>query len=168
MIKKFKAQTMQEAMKLAKAQFGQDAVILQSRKIRHSGLFDKPGAEMVEITATSDQSLTKKAPATKLRERTYSPTTVKKVSNLTADKSSAEIKTELLQLKDAVLDMSNYVRHDKMLLLPNTHKLLIEKGVEERLASELVQKTFLALDGPDLKDDSRIMRVLKKRGHRNP
>lgn len=52
-IKKFVAATMSEALAQVKAELGDDAVILQSRKVEKSGLLSFMGKTMVEVTAAT-------------------------------------------------------------------------------------------------------------------
>ena len=79
MIKKFKAPNVMEAMKMAKNFFGDDAIILQSKKVKEAGLLgDLAGIEMVEITATTEENLAEKSgdtgiTAAKLSKPLYSP-----------------------------------------------------------------------------------------------
>ncbi|MBQ9488229.1 MAG: hypothetical protein IJU91_10620 [Selenomonadaceae bacterium] len=50
-IKVFKAETMKDAMAAMKAELGEDAVILHSRKYKSGGFFGFGGKEIIEITA---------------------------------------------------------------------------------------------------------------------
>ncbi|MBQ7198418.1 MAG: hypothetical protein IJS29_04050, partial [Selenomonadaceae bacterium] len=50
-IKVFKAETMKDAMAEMKAELGEDAVILHSRKYKKGGFFGFGGKEIIEITA---------------------------------------------------------------------------------------------------------------------
>ena len=50
-IKVFKAETMKEAMAAMKAELGEDAVILHSRKYKKGGFLGFGGKEIIEITA---------------------------------------------------------------------------------------------------------------------
>ena len=153
MIKKFKAPNMVEAMKMAKDFFGDNAIILQSKKVKEAGLLgDLAGIEMVEITATTEENLAEKSgdteiTAAKLSKPLYSPTTVHKVRNVPAE-NYGQIKADLDGLKEAVTDMSEYLRYNKMLILPETmHFLTKDIGIEDSLASTLLQAMVFSLDG---------------------
>jgi flagellar biosynthesis protein FlhF len=170
MIKKFKAPTMWEAMKLAKDFFGDSAIVLQSKKIKEGGLYDLTKAEVVEITATSEQYLAEKTGSADIGSgpTVYSPASVRKVREVkapnvnTPTNGSTEIKAELDQLKASLMELSESLRFKKMLLLPETTEFLVEQlGIEEELAAELVQRIFLKLQGADLKDKSRIHKALR-------
>ena len=55
-IKVFKAATMKEAMAAMKAELGDDAVILHSKKYKEGGLLGIGSKEVVEITAAVEES----------------------------------------------------------------------------------------------------------------
>ncbi len=52
-IKKFVAETMPEALQQVKQELGEDAVILQSRKVEKGGLLSFMGKQMIEVTAAT-------------------------------------------------------------------------------------------------------------------
>lgn len=168
MIKKFKAPNMMAAMRMAKEALGDDAIILQSKKVKEPGLLgDLAGIEMVEITATTEESLAEKTGESEGSADTpanqfYSPSTVHKIRNVQAE-NYGQIKADLDGLKEAVTDMSEYLRYDKMLILPETmHFLTKELGIEDSLASTLLQAMVFSLEGGDLKDKSKINKALRK------
>ncbi|MFQ5750509.1 MAG: flagellar biosynthesis protein FlhF [bacterium] len=161
MIKKFKAPTMMQAMKLAKEYFGENAVILQSKKVKEGDSFDSKSDELVEITATSDEKYASSSQVSKASKSFYSPSSVRKIRNIPQDQYGAEIKAELNGLKEAITDMSGYLRYNKMLLLPEVlHFLVEEKGMEEDMAAALLQKIFFTVQGPDLKNELKIKQAL--------
>ncbi len=55
-IKKFVAETMNDALIQVRKELGEDAVILQSRKVEKGGLFSFLSREMVEVTAATPDS----------------------------------------------------------------------------------------------------------------
>jgi len=55
-IKVFKAGTMKDAMAAMKAELGDDAVILHSKKYKEGGLLGIGSKEVVEITAAVEES----------------------------------------------------------------------------------------------------------------
>jgi flagellar biosynthesis protein FlhF len=56
-VKKYLAPTMKEALEKMKKDLGNEAVILGSRRINRGGLLDFLGKEMVELTATTEESV---------------------------------------------------------------------------------------------------------------
>ncbi len=161
MIEKFKAATVKEAMKLAKESVGEEAIILESKKIKEGGLFDINKSEMIEITVTAEKSQNSQTIQGRASKVTYSPADVKKSRNFNADIFGYEIKNQITHLKESISKMSDYLRFSKMLLMPETLAFLVnEKGVDENLASELVQKIFCSLYGEDLKNKLKIRNAL--------
>ncbi len=55
-VKRFEAETMQEAIAKVKADLGRDAVILHSKKFRRGGIFGLFGRQVVEVIAAVDVS----------------------------------------------------------------------------------------------------------------
>jgi len=161
MIKKFTAPTVKEAIQLAKEHFGDDAIILQTKKSdKESG---EPG--MFELTAMSDDnspSVPAKPAERKPAKMFYTPADLKPPQKSTPVKSETELMAELNQLKETLKDMSHYIRYSKMLLLPETLRFLVEeKGVDEDLASELVYKVSHKLDKSETDDQLRIKQELQ-------
>jgi flagellar biosynthesis protein FlhF len=55
-IKTFEAPTMQEALALAKMEFGEDAVVLNTKHVKSGGLLGLGGSDRVELMAAADES----------------------------------------------------------------------------------------------------------------
>lgn len=168
MIRKFKAPSMQEAMKLAKDFFGDEAVVLQSRKVKDRSLAHTDDDELVEITVTSEKHVKQARQQANRTARVYTPADarrqVKKPPTTPVasdDRKMAEIKRELLQLKSAMDSLREDIRRSHMNVLPDTYRLLEQdKGFDPDVAAELVQNVFLKLEGTDIRDDARIKEVL--------
>jgi flagellar biosynthesis protein FlhF len=93
----------------------------------------------------------------------YTPADVRSVRNSSGEASSRDMIAELSEVKAHLNNMSHFLRSSKMILLPETLKHLTEdKGVEEELAAELVQKTYVQLEGLDVKDDGKIRNILRQ------
>ncbi|MFQ5705960.1 MAG: flagellar biosynthesis protein FlhF [bacterium] len=164
MIKKFKAPNMKDAMKMVKESLGENAVILQTRKINRGGLFDIMNPQMVEITAIAENQHVTPPAANKLPKGVYSPpSVVKRLRGTNTNHLATAIKAELKDLKDAVIQVSDYLHFSKMLLLPESFRYLVNrKGVDEDLAVELVQKVIFKLSGDELQDKSTIKEALSQ------
>lgn len=171
MIRKFKAPTMQEAMKLAKDFFGDDAIVLQSRKIKEKSLAHSDDDELVEITVTSENKVEKPKKSEKsipfytpadLRSRRDSRAGNLARNGETQNDHDMEIQQELQRLKSSVDRLREDIRRSHMNILPETYRFLEqEKGVDADLATELVQNVFLQLEGVDIKDDAKILEALR-------
>jgi len=166
MIKKFRAPTMREAMEKAKGYFGDDAVVLDTKMVENGGLFDIKGSNIVEITATSTKHQAAAAPAEKAASEPakpfYSPADFRQVQKKQPAKLDKNILAELNALKASLSDMKEYLKSTNMVVLPDAHRYLTEEqGVDEELASDLVQRTFVQLDGPDIRDKKKIKELLR-------
>ncbi len=64
-IKKFVANSMPEAMKQIKEKLGNDAVILNSKEIKPSGIFGLFRRKKIEVTAMLDDDAVRKPPRKK-------------------------------------------------------------------------------------------------------
>jgi len=160
MIKKFTAPTVKEAIQLAKEHFGDDAIILQTRKSEQES--GEPA--MFELTAMTENNspLVPEKPAERKSKTFYTPADLKPPQNKTPVKPETELMAELSQLKETIKDMSQYIRYSKMLMLPDTLRFLVEeKGVDEDLASELVHKVSHKLDKSESNDQLRIKQKLQ-------
>ncbi len=153
MIKKVKAPTIKDAMKMVKEQFGENAVILQTRKVRGEGLFDLLNPEMVEITAMVDGN----DKARNVSEKIYMRTNDKQVKSARQDYLAAEIKSELKDLKETVMNMAEQVRYSKFSMFPKMFRYLVDdKGVEEEVAAEILHEITLMFSGQELQDKTKI------------
>ena len=88
-IKKFLAATMSEALAQVKSELGEDAVILQSRKVEKNGLLSFMGRTMVEVTAaTPDRNPTPPQPAKPMMDERMRESLTKTTSRPTFDPST--------------------------------------------------------------------------------
>ncbi len=182
MIKKFKAPTMAEAMKLAKNYFGDDAIVLQSRKIKDEGRSHAFDDELVEITVTSEKTLVHTNSGKTTAKPFYTPADARRSTVASSgkapprkrkappDKAQANkapsallaMKRELAELRASIETLQQDVRKSDSRLLPDTFRFLKkDKGVESDVASELVQNIFLQLEGTDVRDDDKIKEVMQ-------
>jgi len=161
MIKKFTAPTVKEAIQLAKENFGNNAIILQTKKSEQ----ESGEPDMFELTAMSENnslSVPGKPAERKSAKLFYTPADLKPPQKNSPAKSETELVAELNQLKETIKDMSHYIRYSKMLILPDTLRFLVEeKGVDEDLASELVHKVSQKLDKSEANDQLKIKQKLQ-------
>ncbi|MFQ5675454.1 MAG: flagellar biosynthesis protein FlhF [bacterium] len=158
MIKKFSAPSIKEAIQLAKEHFGPDAVILQTKNSDDdSGL-----VELIAMSEDGTPRLSQKPAAKKETKSFYTVSDLRSPPKSNSDKSDAEIMAELSKLKEKVLDISDYIRYSKMLMMPETlHFLKDEKGVEENIAAELIQKISQKLNESQVKDQLKVRQTLQ-------
>lgn len=182
MIRKFKAPTMKDAVQMAKDVFGDEAVVLNSRKVKN----DKPAGpdddELVEITVTADRP----RQATQKVRPFYSRTDAKpaakppvsderddvfliaegqeRVASLVEAQrnSQDEIKKEINVLKRSLGDLREDLRRSTHTLLPETRAFLErERGLDPDLTDEIIPNIFLQLEGGDIKDENRIRQAIQ-------
>jgi len=164
---------MQEAMQQAKDTYGDDAVVLHTRKVRDDSLAGTDQDELIEITVAAEKDIQEGSPAAakpfyspadaRRREpRKASPKTDTVFKGTASQLQILDVQKELKQIRASLNNLRDDVRRSHMNLLPDTyHFLEKEKGVEADLASELVQNVFLKLDGADIKNDDMIKKTLQ-------
>lgn len=183
-IKKFSAPSMSECLVQVKRELGEDAVILDSRKVRRGGPFSFLLEDMVEVTAsTVDRSL---ARAKRGREGkapfsgwsgvgpwsaggTERPgrQDVRGSESGTPDGAYALLSDEIRGLKETVLQMADHIKYDRLPSLPRElerlHRNLLDNGVEPGIAATLTQEMTLRLSGEEFEDRQLLIRTLRER-----
>ncbi|MGO9481618.1 MAG: flagellar biosynthesis protein FlhF [Candidatus Kryptoniota bacterium] len=202
-IKKFIGETAKEAADKMREEFGEDAVILNTRRVTKGGLLGIGNEEYVEVTAAYDeapmripssrsgnpamQPQSKSSPAAaasgedvlgSLRQLTSKFEDQRK-SNLGQPlrqispgvpgsmKVESEIfKQELSEVKSALGEIAQHIKHSKMPILPETLKnayaTLVENEVEEEIALEIVQACNHKLSGAEIDDQSVVDMFISK------
>jgi flagellar biosynthesis protein FlhF len=98
-MKKYTADTMVEAMKKVRADFGDDAIILSSNVVTSKGFLGFFQKKSVEVVAGFDQ------PETVLEEPTYIPKWEPESTELQQD---AEIRKEIGEMKRLLQEMKKF------------------------------------------------------------
>ncbi len=191
MIRKFKAPTMKEAMRMAKDFFGDDAVILSSRKVKEPALSNTDDDEMVEITVTGEKNASANNDIRKVLKPFYTAASAKTARSKNTEPSDNRryekdilslaakqdevaalvekqqddqdtLKRELHDIRSTLENLREDIRRSNGTLLPDTRRELEkDSGIEPELANELIQNIFLQLDGTDIKDHARIRMALR-------
>ncbi len=174
MIRRFKAPTMQQAMQQAKDVFGEEAIVLHSRKVKDEVLAGTDDDELVEITVASEKDI-QDGPRAAKPKPFYSPADARRpqakpqqpgadtvFSGPASQLQTLDVQRELAAIRASLSSLRDDFRRSHMNILPETYQLLQkEKGVDPDVAAELVQNIFLKLDGTDIKDEGRIREALK-------
>ncbi len=168
-IKKFIGATMTEAVGHMKRELGENAVILQTRKISNGGLMSLPGKEALEITAAIE-------PESKIRDKAQKTVPLKAYESLTGKSRGGKkasvmemnfFKEEMSEIRFAVEQIADSVRFHNFPTLPNNldlvMKQLLENEVDMQLAQELIQEIQMELKGNEYKDLRLILDILLKR-----
>ncbi len=174
-IKKFVAKSMNEALAQVKEELGEDAVILQSRKVEKGGLLKIGGAGSIEVTAaTPDRNPPPKRQPVELDDEKKQA--LKRAAETIASgeelqRSEAErtpgaegslhsVRDGLNELRSSVQEMAAHLKYQNAPSLPprlaQCWRDLIDSGVGERNANDLTQELFVNLSGEELEDEELI------------
>ena len=144
-IKKIVAPTMKDALRQVKIELGDDAVILQSRKIKSGGLFSFLSREQIEVTAAVDHSapgITPDNASDSNVSASHAPGTGIREKSLLYN-----IKDDVERIEDTLAQIGEKLKYDSMPGLPaelNRHFVsLLENGVEKKIASDLMQTVYV-------------------------
>lgn len=144
-IKKFVANSMPEAMKQIKEQLGNDAVILNSKEIKPTGIFGLFRRKKVEVTAMLDEDVIKKPlPRTIPKVEENRPIIPQK------DKiNEQKILEEIKYLQSVLANQSGQSEHQFPPLLDNVYQYLLEQEVNKQIAAKIVS----AIQDSDKKEE---------------
>jgi flagellar biosynthesis protein FlhF len=188
-IKKYEATDIKEAIRMIKADFGSDAVILHSRTINKGGLFGMMGKEMVEVMAGTDINiveeneksiaspiitpLEKATPEAKSRiiETPYTPKIKEKNQVLPItiglEKKVNFLKKEMEDVKDTLQIIVKKVANSPHPMISprllNYYKGLEQMGIGEDLIVSLLQDVEVAFKGDDLDNSDQVLKFIKDR-----
>ncbi|GBD94256.1 flagellar biosynthesis protein FlhF [bacterium BMS3Abin05] len=168
-IKKFHARSMTDAFQQIKAEFGPNAVILNVQEYKKPGTLNLMQPKLLEVTAALDEE-TVRASENPFREKaalsgdnTYSRPKMRPAAGA-EDKTILHLKDELKELQSKFSQMTLQFRsHMQIGNLPpylvESYKMLIECGVEERLAMTLLQEVVFKVS-EDSRDGEALNRAV--------
>lgn len=181
-IKKFNAADINEALRLVKAEFGGEAVILSTRSIKGKG---------VEVTAAADREtgsgygagayahaalpdLKKASPSTKTIEP-WNPRNLTKPETTQTRNSKIETRNappapdlhrELKELKDLMGSLVSHVQQDEFFKenkrLSEVQNKLVSTGIDETLSYKMLQRLCEKLTSKEMEDMPGILGRLKQ------
>lgn len=181
-IKKFNAADINEALRLVKAEFGGEAVILSTKSIKGKG---------VEVTAAADREtgsgygagayaqaalpdLKKASPSTKTIEP-WTPRNLTKPEAAQTRNSKPEtlnappapdLHRELKELKDLMGTLVSHVQQDEFFKenkrLSEVQNKLVSTGIDETLSYKMLQRLCEKLTSKEMEDMPGILRRLKQ------
>ncbi|SHE32729.1 flagellar biosynthesis protein FlhF [Tissierella praeacuta DSM 18095] len=144
-IKKYIGKTAHEAMLKLKMELGSDAIVLNTKTIRHKGVFGYFKKPLVEITAAfEEKSLVDK-----------------NLTNYYESKLN-DINQEIVELKKIMMNFPINKLEEEILppILNRFHNILIENGVDSKISIELLKKIENQID-IDGKDYDTIRNIIK-------
>ena len=165
-IKKFSAPSMNECLMQVKKELGENAVILDSRKVRRGGPFSFLLDDLIEVTAsTPDRN---PPPVKKVRDWTQLAQTAKAgVDKAVTSEEFEFLSDEIQGLKETVLQMADHMKFDKLPSLPREletlHRNLLDNGVEAGITNTLTQEMTLQLSGGEFEDRRLLVKTLRDR-----
>ena len=182
-IKKYVGATMSECILKVKRELGEDAVILDSRKVPRGGPFSFLAGEAVEVVAaTPDAELSgyhrlqksgKIARSKAAQQPPLEPPLPEKNGSSSASREKpaaaefALISEDIRGLKETVKQITDHLKYSQLPALPlqleDLHRSLLENGVEERIAAELTQGILLETKGDEFEDRNALRRRLHDR-----
>lgn len=156
-VRKFVGKNVKEAMDKVRAELGEDAVVLHTKKRKKSGLFGIFSKEEVEILAALDSKVRKKSgeqarPSEReIRERpTASADTARQVQNFQSSSATREERTikaggldELSDIKDSIAYIAEKLKlkdlNDTLSEFREFINVMVKNGVEEEVARDIVE-----------------------------
>ncbi len=151
-LKKILAANMAEAMIKVKNELGDDAIILQTRRVRRGGFLGIGSKMYVEVTA--------------MQEDTEKPFARLKDPQPLIQESASQLKVELEDIKHTLKSVN-----DKLLSVHTTgrfpepfgsiHSKLIEDGLHPAEAASIIEKVTQNMTPIEAKDKTRLSKALK-------
>ncbi len=174
-VKRYVADTLQDAMIKVKMDMGKDAVILHTRKFKEGGFLGLFGKVMFEVTAAVEDA---PMPATASPEPGRSSVILPQ-SLAASDDEDAEIKTglreDIQEMKLMINEMLNQMdSSNDVKVFPKTlqryHQILVDNEVDDRLTKKIIKEVFKQLPHEDASDsdvvrdflEQQILKLLKK------
>jgi flagellar biosynthesis protein FlhF len=166
-IKRFRAETAGKALMMAKDEFGLDAVILSTKKVKDSGI-SQAGVKgpLVEVVAAIDFDNEKQPYSGAEKARDFSPPGKfeKILGEDIQNKKMESLEEEMRGLKRMVSFIAREVQRDKLSKLSgqdlSLYQDLVGRGLHSSLAYKLIRKSLpLSLKGDIGREDNIRMNV---------
>ncbi len=162
-IKKFVAPSMQEALKMIKKEFGDDAIILSNKSVE---LKEHPEwKNAIEVTAAIDKK-------DEIKKETFNQVIQKSVQEKPEPSSLSNAQFSSLQkeiklINDRMELILNHIKYENLPHIPvnlqNMSKVLIQNGVSASTSNTVIEEIFTSLRGEDLLEDDLVeQKVLAK------
>ncbi len=166
-IKKFVGQSMNDCLVQVKKELGENAVILDSRKVTRRGPFSFLLNDMMEVTASTPDG----NPSLSATKRDWNQVAKSAATALHPDAVSAGdfelLSSEIKNLKDTVSQMADHMKYDQLPSLPQTleklNRDLLDNGVDGSIANGITQEMALQLSGEEFDDRRLLVRSMRER-----
>ncbi|MCD4829321.1 MAG: flagellar biosynthesis protein FlhF [Candidatus Cloacimonetes bacterium] len=166
-IKKFRAATMQHALEQIKNEFGDDAIILNTKQVKDE---DAPKGErkQVEVTAAIDKRETGESLVKPSFGSAYGEATRRTEATSMANVQFTHLQKEVDYISERLELLLNHVKYENLphipKLLQQRARTLIGTGVPASLANQMIEEILLGLKGEDflqaeLVDDKLVAKI---------
>ncbi|MBU0518964.1 flagellar biosynthesis protein FlhF [bacterium] len=166
-IKKFVGTNMNDCLLQVKKELGNDAIILDSRKVSRGGPISFLLSDQIEVTAsTPDRNLPLRA-----QKRDWS-----KLADTAKDDPARQylssdeyalLTDEIKGLKDTVLQMADHIKQDRVPSLPKPlekmYLSLLDNGVDQTIVNTILQDIAFQLPGEAIGDRKVLIRAMRER-----
>ncbi len=174
-VKRYIAETLQDAMIKVKMDMGKDAVILHTRKFKEGGFFGFFGKVMFEVTAAVED-VPPAAPAPiSGGESVNPPRSLAAVSDDEEAEDKLGLHEEIQEMKSMINEMMSQMESAQDLkILPKPlqrlHQILIDNEVDDKLSRKIIKEVLRQLPQEDVSDcevvknslEQHILKLLKK------
>ncbi|MDX9978019.1 MAG: hypothetical protein RBS16_08320, partial [Candidatus Cloacimonadales bacterium] len=162
-IKKFLAPSMQEALKMIKKEFGDDAIILSNKSVQ---LKDHPEwKNAIEVTAAIDKK--DEIPSESFGDKIKKASSEKTEPSSLSNAQFSTLQKDISFINDRVELILNHIKYENLPHLPKSlqeyNKLLIQNGINASIANTIIEEVFTSLRGEELMDDDLVeQKILNK------
>ncbi|MCB5250541.1 MAG: flagellar biosynthesis protein FlhF [Candidatus Cloacimonetes bacterium] len=162
-IKKFLAPSMQEALKMIKKEFGDDAIILSNKSVQ---LKDHPEwKNAIEVTAAIDKK--DEIPSESFGDKIKKASSEKTEPSSLSNAQFSTLQKDISFINDRVELILNHIKYENLPHLPKSlqeyNKLLIQNGINASIANTIIEEVFTSLRGEELMEDDLVeQKILNK------
>lgn len=165
-IKKYRAGTLAEAINQVKADFGSEAIILESQKTKRHGLLGLLGVKEIELTAGTDPKFSFEQNQPAAKTAALAPTLPPPAGEAPRP-ASANIHDEIREIKAALRYISKQEPDFPTFLLSSPlakiYRTLLTLGVDNAIAQSITQAMSNDLTGNQLKQISDVENYLRQK-----
>jgi len=167
-VKRFVAETLQDAMNKVKTDMGKEAVILHTRKFKEGGFFGFFGRQMFEVMAAIEDNfiVPEPEPKTEVPVKMKSLSRVAAASQETAEDAD-ELVDEIQEMKSMMEEMLTHIEsHREAKNYPppvqKIFQLLLDSEVEEKLSHRLIKDILKQCPDSSFADPEAACAALEK------
>jgi len=167
-IRRYVADSLQEAVKQARLELGRDAMIIHTRKFMQGGFFGVFARPRIEITVALDEEVAQAASHDTLRAESKPVPMVSEDTFVAVNKELPEKADELLEelreMKQMMADLNHKLEEkDKLKGMPRSvqslYKALVNNQVNEKLAFRIAQSVKQRIETEEGHHDEDMMGV---------